>query len=140
MSHDAKVHPGDVLHLNVLTEICGWFRREFIDSHPEKAKQESWSGGGAINNGYLCDHPDQESKKTAADGSKIGCCYGFSCPLAHELSWDDEKDRRLMRNAGAEGGEEEWMLLHRPVRSAVPEPPPPDESGIGSGGASGGER
>ena len=51
-----------ILEINALANICGYFE------------------GSEVNNGYGCNHPDQEEK---------GKCYAFSCPLSIQ---PDEKD------------------------------------------------
>lgn len=37
-----------------------------------------------VNNGYGCNHPDQEEVHEDNEGKEGGCCYCFSCPLGIE--------------------------------------------------------
>jgi hypothetical protein len=36
------------------------------------------------NNGFGCDHPDQEERRGGEDDSTFGVCYDFSCPVAYQ--------------------------------------------------------
>lgn len=42
-----------------------------------------------VNNGYGCNHPDQEEIREDADGNEGGCCYCWSCPLGIEADHED---------------------------------------------------
>jgi len=53
--------------IDELTDICGYFNPDV-----------------EINNGYGCDHPEQEETE---DGQ--GYCLRCSCPLAYEATHDD---------------------------------------------------
>lgn len=38
------------------------------------------TNGIVVNSGYNCNHPGQPESYTD-HGVKVGCCYGWSCPL-----------------------------------------------------------
>lgn len=64
-----------ILELNHFANLCGHF---FNVCRTDPALS-------AINNGYNCDHPNQE--ETVEDSGKvIGCCYSWSCPLGYPPS------------------------------------------------------
>lgn len=58
-------------------------------------------GNGNINNGYNCDHPEQEYMEDVEDEEDIeetemkecGCCYTFSCPLGFKAEQQDWLDK-----------------------------------------------
>jgi uncharacterized protein YfaQ (DUF2300 family) len=64
-------------HLNVFANRCGYFYNAYLEKDV------------SINNGYNCNHPDQEEIETTEDGEKIGRCFCWSCPLGYE---PDEED------------------------------------------------
>ncbi len=61
-----------ILELNHFANLCGHFFN-VCRSDPKLPN---------INNGYNCDHPQQEVYAEEA-GKVIGCCYGWSCPLGY---------------------------------------------------------
>ena len=84
------------------------------------------------NNGYGCNHPDQEETQNR-DGKEQGCCYCFSCPLGIEadaedldnpdIDWDGLCEERevmegeyLMVNTGEDASLEEKEALENYIR------------------------
>lgn len=62
-----------LITINALARKCGYFNPE-----------------ASVNNGYGCDHPDQE--ETDFDDElqrEQGKCYGHSCPIAYEADYED---------------------------------------------------
>ena len=63
-----------------------------------------------VNNGYGCDHPENESKSdrdASMDGEPgVFKCYQFTCPIASAIYRDDPRDVRMMRGYGFK--DEEW--------------------------------
>lgn len=47
-----------------------------------------FAGDAEANNGYGCNHPDQEETQ-CRDGVEQGCCYCYSCPLGIEADAED---------------------------------------------------
>ena len=43
----------------------------------------------SVNNGYGCNHPEQEEKDAGSHGKQQGKCYCWSCPLGVEPDADD---------------------------------------------------
>lgn len=74
-----------------LARICGFFHGD-VDA----------------NNGYGCDHPDQEEREEG-----IGCCFAMSCPLGFNLDPTDPEDAVLLAARNADGSED-YVLLHEP--------------------------
>ena len=81
-----------IINIDEMSCICGYF-----------------NGNTNVNNGYGCDHPEQEEYEMAyvdEDGctwsykdvedtqpkKKQGKCYHFSCPLAGRCDLEDVKD------------------------------------------------
>ena len=88
---DRDLKPGDVISLDDLTRVCGYF----TTIHD-------------ANNGYCCAHPKQDMRQ---DGH--GCCFSFSCPIAHELSPDDDEDVKLAGfSESSQMSEGYWMQVH----------------------------
>lgn len=63
-----------IIHIDELVCKCGHFNSETN-----------------VNNGYGCNHPEQEEKEKDWDGNIQGKCYSFSCPLASEADLEDMK-------------------------------------------------
>lgn len=47
-----------------------------------------------VNNGYNCDHPNQEDTEEV-EGKKIGCCHCFTCPLGREAFEENFEDSTI---------------------------------------------
>ncbi len=62
--------------INRFANRCGYFYNACIEKNI------------SINNGYNCNHPDQEECEEE-EGQKIGKCYCWSCPLGYEADEDD---------------------------------------------------
>lgn len=110
------MRPGDVAHIDDLARACGWFSGELVEQ-PSMARP--------INGGHLCTHSDQRERRKTRAGGEVGCCYDFSCPIAYSLSpADDERDARLLREAGFDPAEcaDDFVQLHSHVRAAPVEP------------------
>lgn len=60
------------LPINCLANICGYFYNAYLKK------------GVTANNGYNCNHPEQEEVQ---DG--CGCCNAWSCPLGYEADKTD---------------------------------------------------
>jgi len=85
-----------IVELNDLCSVCGFFNKNT-----------------EINNGYGCNHPDQQETEYAIlkDGHTFrpigvvypekavtqGKCYSFSCPLAEECDLQDLKENDIDR-------------------------------------------
>lgn len=68
-----------VTKLNIFCQHC----EHFFDADNEYSDLEH-----SVNNGYNCNHPDQEETETVSredggDDVKIGCCHATSCPLGY---------------------------------------------------------
>ena len=62
----------EIMELNTLANQCGYFyNKEF--RYPDLPD---------VNNGYNCDHPEQQEYEEI-EGKKIGKCYASSCPMAY---------------------------------------------------------
>jgi hypothetical protein len=73
-----------LITIDDLTGICGYF-----------------NGAVSVNNGYGCNHPDQEETDIDREtGKEQGKCYCHSCPIAYQADYED------MQNLDAELAEE----------------------------------
>lgn len=71
-----------------------------------------------FNNGYCCNHPEQEEVAKDDDGNNVGLCYGFSCPLGCIAEQEDKDDPEYSKNINWDGncedgevGEDEYLLV-----------------------------
>lgn len=72
--------PVIILELNTFANLCGHFyNAEYHDPALPNC-----------NNGYNCNHPDQEEGVEVSDRF-IGSCYGWSCPLGYPPDRHDLK-------------------------------------------------
>ena len=81
----------ELICIDNLIRVCGYFH----DHAP-------------VNNGYGCDHPNQEESD---DGQ--GKCYTFSCPIATTLHPHEEPEDRHYFGDGNEWesmSDEYWMV------------------------------
>lgn len=76
-----KMSKKELLEINQLARRCGYF-------YNINFKYPSLPN---INNGYNCDHPDQEETEDI-DGQKIGKCYSWSCPLAYSADKETREE------------------------------------------------
>lgn len=60
-----------IMPLNAWANRCGYFFNSCLT--------EGFEDKPVVNNGYNCNHPEQEEE---SDG--IGCCFAHSCPLAYQ--------------------------------------------------------
>ena len=61
-----------------------------FDSFSEACPYSYMHGEGFINNGYNCNHPNQENTEDDGEtGESVGCCFCCSCPLGTEAETDD---------------------------------------------------
>ena len=70
----------------------------YFDSYVEKCPY--FTGETNVNNGYGCNHPNQEEKEIEND-KKQGKCFCFSCPMGYpadeeslsetDIEWEDGK-------------------------------------------------
>lgn len=65
-----------IMELNDFANHCGYFHNAYLTDDV------------SLNNGYNCRHEKQE-ERSEDNGKIIGCCYGFSCPLAYAADYDD---------------------------------------------------
>lgn len=84
----------EVIHIDELADECGYSNSET-----------------EVNNGYGCDHPDQEEYEII-DGNKCGKCYSFSCPIAPSLSPGYDEDKEILIKNGLDDSED-FMLKHK---------------------------
>lgn len=68
-----------IYRIDKLTKICGYF----YDAREEK--------GVGCNNGYNCNHPEQE-EVYKENGVEFGCCFAWSCPIGYEPDEEDFKN------------------------------------------------
>jgi hypothetical protein len=61
-----------LITINALARRCGYFNSDTN-----------------VNNGYGCDHPNQEQTDLDENGEEQGKCYSFSCPIAYEADYED---------------------------------------------------
>lgn len=66
-----------ILELNSFANLCGHFFNAYL------------SDDISVNNGYNCDHEEQEETYDDETGKMVGCCYAHSCPLAYPADADD---------------------------------------------------
>jgi len=62
-----------IIYLDALVRYCGYF-----------------TGDVETNNGYGCNHPEQEDTEENSEGIMEGRCFPFSCPIASEVRPSDE--------------------------------------------------
>lgn len=67
-----------ILELDSFANLCGHFFNACLTDDI------------SFNNGYNCDHTEQEEVETDEEsGKEIGCCFAHSCPLAYLADADD---------------------------------------------------
>ena len=77
-----------------LVEICGHFNSR-----------------SPVNNGYGCNHPEQEDQEADEDEKEHGRCFSFTCPIAMEMHASEPLDKYLFDILGEkpeDTGEGEW--------------------------------
>lgn len=52
-----------------------------------------FNGNTDVNNGYGCNHPEQDNTNEDENGNERGCCYCCSCPLGIEAEQEDLTDK-----------------------------------------------
>lgn len=50
-----------------------------------------------VNNGYGCNHPENESYGEYHNDDSVAACYTFTCPICSELYLDEPEDIPLLR-------------------------------------------
>lgn len=91
------MEPIIILELNHFANLCGHFY--CAEAHDPTLPN--------CNNGYNCDHPDQEEGTEVWDRF-IGSCYGWSCPLGYPPDRHDLKKYGVVDDDGEpdDGSEE----------------------------------
>lgn len=90
-----------LIMIDQLTKICGYY-----------------NGDVSVNNGYGCDHPDQDETDFDDDlGREQGKCYCHSCPIAHSADYEDMQnlDTELAEQykddiESLNNGDTDWMV------------------------------
>ena len=85
-----KTHVAGVVDFGLFAHTCKYFDPASI-----------------VNNGYGCNHPDQEETEEIEPGNELGKCYCRSCPIGCEAEPDDVDDENL--NWGGMTPDPEWM-------------------------------
>ena len=86
------------IHLDTLVRKCGYFHTDTY-----------------VNNGYGCNHPDQEDTELDEETVKEqGRCFSCSCPISSELSPNEEpEDRKYFDGDNWKTCTDgDWMLVH----------------------------
>ena len=90
-----KIH-----QINNFANSCGYFYNAYID------------GDFACNNGYNCNHPNQEETDINDEtGESIGKCYAWSCPLGFEADEEDFTNPEIDQNGYTEWEESEFIVV-----------------------------
>lgn len=76
------------VHIDSLASECGYF-----------------DGRSPENNGYGCNHPEQEEKENG-----YGKCYDFSCPIACRLEPSEPLDKPIYKTFGLNGDEYDMLI------------------------------
>lgn len=71
------------------------FQREVVDFDIFAGCCPYFVDDAPVNNGYGCDHPDQDEREEDGDGKEFGCCHIFSCPLCCTLDEEALRDPAL---------------------------------------------
>ena len=82
----------DLMTINNLAGICGYFFNAELAEPPVYG----------VNNGYNCNHPEQQEKCV------VGCCYQWSCPLKNVCPADEEDCEKY----GIDFEENEFVLVY----------------------------
>ena len=102
MDENEKTGLPIVLELDRFANLCGYFRNE------------AFHGGPHINNGYNCCHPGQEETVEDEDtGRTVGCCYGWSCPLAYAAGPEELLEYGVISEEDAEESIAEGESVYR---------------------------
>lgn len=84
--------------INVFANRCGYFYNAYIEKNI------------SVNNGYNCNHPQQEETETV-ESQVIGRCHCFSCPLGCEADEEDFENTEI-DNQGYEYEEMQYLVIH----------------------------
>jgi hypothetical protein len=87
-----------IMRINTLANHCGYFYNAYIENDI------------SVNNGYNCNHPEQEEIETIY-GQKIGGCHCFSCPLGYEADEEDFENQEIDNNGYEENEEGEFIVV-----------------------------
>lgn len=82
----------DLMTINNLAGMCGYFFNAEFAEPPVYG----------VNNGYNCNHPEQQEKCV------VGCCYQWSCPLQNVCLADEEDCEKY----GIDFEENEFVLVY----------------------------
>lgn len=67
-----------------------------------------------VNNGFGCDHSDNEIYEEDEGGAKVGCCFCHACPLGTEADQEDLEQKDVNWDGLCEDGdvsEGEYLLI-----------------------------
>ena len=98
---------GAIIWVKDVEKLITWRKAEFFDHFV--AKCDYFNGETDANNGYGCNHPEQEEQ---CDGQ--GCCYCFSCPLGYPADEESLLERDIVWTDGrpeADGMEEDSYII-----------------------------
>lgn len=88
-----------IVPINEFANKCNYFTNEYLKNDID------------INNGYNCDHTDQEEYEIV-DGKKIGKCFAWSCPLCSYANEESFNDKNINNNC-YEYEENEFVIIGR---------------------------
>ncbi len=89
------MEPVIILPINTFANLCGrFYNAEYHDPALPNC-----------NNGYNCDHPDQEEGVEVGE-KFIGSCYAWSCPFGYPPDTHDLKKYGVIEDGEEEEGEE----------------------------------
>ena len=76
-----------IYQINNFANRCGYFYNAYLEEN------------FTCNNGYNCNHPQQEEAETNGDtGKEVGKCYAWSCPLGYEADEEDFNNPEIDQN------------------------------------------